>query len=89
MDGITISNGHVTGITTKTLTLPSYSINVEGTDSGTEAKSSISLSNQFKAGSDVLNTLNTTFESETLDITLKSSAGQAPVVGFELTWGTF
>lgn len=89
MDGISISNGHVTGITTKTLTLPSYSINVEGTDSGTEAKSSVSLSNQFKAGSDVLNTLNTTFESETLDITLKSSAGQAPVVGFELTWGTF
>lgn len=89
MDGISISNGHVTGITTKTLTLPSYSINVEGTDSGTEAKSSVSLSNQFKAGSDVLNTLNTTFESETLDVTLKSSAGQAPVVGFELTWGTF
>ena len=89
MDGISISNGHVTGITTKTLTLPSYSINVEGTDSGTEVKSSVSLSNQFKAGSDVLNTLNTTFESETLDITLKSSAGQAPVVGFELTWGTF
>lgn len=89
MDGISISNGHVTGITTKTLTLPSYSINVEGTDNGTQAKSSVSLSNQFKAGSDVLNTLNTTFESETLDITLKSSAGQAPVVGFELTWGTF
>ena len=89
MNGISISNGHVTGITTKTFTLPSYSINIEGTDAGTDAKSLVSLSNQFKAGSDILNTLNTTFESETLDITLKSGAGEAPVVGFELTWGTF
>ena len=89
MDGISINNGHVTGITTKTLTLPSYSISIEGTDSGTSAKSLVSLSNQFKAGSDIINTLSTTFESETLDVKLKSKAGEAPVVGFELTWGTF
>ena len=89
ISGLTIANGHVKSIATKSLNLPSYSINLEGADAGNDAKSLVSLTNQFKAGSDILNTLSTSFESETLDITLKSGAGEAPVVGFELTWGTF
>lgn len=78
------SFGHVTGISTKQYTLPSYSL--VGSNSVTTNGNKKSVSNQFKEGTSVLNTIN--YRSETLTLGATTS-GNTTTYDIDMTWGSF
>lgn len=92
VESITVDNGHVTQINTKKLTLPTYSLTqFEASNSKTTTeKKVVSLASVLKAGDSVLDSLDVSFASQTLNITYNAgTAAEGPTVNMELVWGTF